>query len=263
MMFNIKILSLVISILVLAGCGTTGATARYEISESKTWTLQDAPSLKEVIKTPIANVADVAQKVSNQFFQAKRKEKFETDDAYKARVEKSREGYGVAFFVKSIITNDCTKYDFQKNIYTISCKALRPSDKLYEETKSTGKKTQLANAYTSREVEFFENRSYRLSVTNDALAELNISSDDAKKIDKDLMVGVLISIKSADYDLGGCGEADIKYDIDKICKSVAFSTGAAFQTLKYMIVPDEILETVIYLKSSDKVLAHKKYKLVK
>jgi hypothetical protein len=246
----------------LEGCGTTAPTSKFVTSDTKTWKLEDAPNLAEVITVPVTNIAEVARKVSTQTFMATHKDKFESDEAFKARAEKATQGYGTAFLVKSLSTYDCTKYDFQKNVFNINCKAFRKDDELEKEIKPTGKKTQLANAYTSREVEFFESKTYRVSVATDAVAQLNISSDDAKRIDRDLMVGVLISIKSADYEMGGCSEVDVTYD-SKVCKPTAFQTGAAFSTKDYMIIPKEILETVIYLKSSNKVLSHKKYTLQK
>jgi hypothetical protein len=259
-MRTLKKASLVITAALLTGCGTT---AQFVVSESKVWNLQNAPTLNEVISTSISNAKDVAKKVSTQKFIASRKDKFETDEAFKARVANLSQGFGTAFFVKPLRTHDCTKYDFQKNTYNIACKAFRPDDKLDEEIKATGKKTQLANAYASREVEFFESSEYYISVATDAIAALNISSDDAKKIDRDLMVGVVISISSADFTLSGCGEIDVIILDDKFCKSFAFKSGAAYKNSKYMIDPGALLESVIYLKSTNQVLAHKKYTLQK
>lgn len=259
-MSKFKFAGTLIASIILTGCATP--TTQFVVSDSKVWNLQNAPSLSEVISTPIANVSELAKKISTQDFMATRKEKFETDEAYKARIEKSKQGYGTAFFVMPLRTHDCTKYDFQKNVYSIACKAFRADNELDKDVKSTGKKTQLANAYASREVEFFESNSYHISVATDARAEFNISSDDAKKIDRDLMAGVLISISGAKFDSSGCSEIDIRYD-DKICKPLAFKSGAAFKNYKYTIEPEAILEAVIYQKSTNKVLAHKKYTLQK
>jgi hypothetical protein len=243
----------------LAGCATNAPVTQFSVTDNKVWDLKSAPKLNQVISTPVSDIKSLSEDVFKKSFNASRKEKFETDDAFKLRAEKTRASYGTAFIVKPLDTSKCSNYDFKTNKYILDCLAFNPTDLILSEVKSTGEKVTLSNAYTSREVEFFVSNSYSVATYTKAAVELNINSDEAKEIDKDLMVGVIISISDVILKFGGCSNAKIMIVDDKICKDIAFKSGAAYSDFKYTIEPKDILETVIYRKSNSNVLQYKKF----
>jgi len=248
--------ALLLMSIVLTGCATTEPYP-YSLNQ-KVWSLQEAPNLSDVIKTPITDVIPTAKKLSKQYFLASTKEKFETDEAFKLRqLESGKKGLEKLFFVKKLDTYKCTNYDFKKNVYDISCKGFSATDEIAFETKETGK-TTLANAYTSREVVLNESDFYYLSAYANARTILSISSEEAKAIDKDIMIGIVVSIDAVKRDFSGCNQADLTFG-NEICKSVGFKLGSVSYRNTYTLIPKAISDVVIYLKSNNKVLAHTTY----
>ena len=123
--------------------------------------------------------------------------------------------------------------------------------------------SKLANAFGSRDVEFVDRSSYYLSARADAVFKLAMSSDDAKKIDNDLMIGLVFSITSADYDLGGCSKSDISIMDDKTCKEIGFKSGMVVQSKKYMVIPNELLDVVVFRKSNQRVIRRESFAMKK
>jgi hypothetical protein len=243
--------------LVLAGCASAPQRV-FESTKIDLWELGKAPLLSEVITMPAEKIEEVASRASIATFQKSRKEKFETDEMFKARVA-NMPPMKNAFVVMPLRTYECTSYDFATKTYKVSCPGFRLATELASDVKTTGS-TKLANAYASRDVEFVERSTYKLSAQADAVFTLAMSSEDAKKIDNDLMIGLVFSIQSADYDLGGCG----KYDSDdKICKEVAFKSGMFVQTKKYTVIPNELLDVVVFRKSDQRVIRRESFAMKK
>ena len=244
-------------VLVLAGCAGTPQRV-FDSVKIDLWELDKAPLLSEIITVPVEKIEDVASRATVATFQKSTKEKFETDDMFKVRVA-NMPPIKNAFVVMPLRTYECTSYDFPTKTYKVSCPGFRLATELANGVKTTGS-TKLANAYASRDVEFVERSSYYLSAQADAVFTLAMSSEDAKKIDNDLMIGLVFSIQSADYDLGGCG----KYDSDdKICKESAFKSGMFVQSMKYKVIPNELLDVVIFKKSDQRVIRRESFAMKK
>ncbi|MCF8210070.1 MAG: hypothetical protein K9K38_11805 [Rhodoferax sp.] len=245
---------------VLAGC----ASAPQRVVESvkiDLWELDKSPLLSDVISMPVEKIEDVASRASLATFLKNRKDKFETEDAFKARVA-SMPPIKNAFVVMPLRTYECTSYDFATKSYNVSCAGFRVTTELASEVKPTGT-TKLANAFGSRDVEFVDRSSYYLSAKADAVFKLAMSSEDAKKIDNDLMIGLVFSIASADYDLGGCSKSDISILDDKTCKEIGFKSGIVVQSKKYMVIPNELLDVVVFRKSDQRVIRRETFAVKK
>jgi hypothetical protein len=251
--------ALVCMALFLAGCAGAPAPAIvYESVKVDLWTLDKAPLLSDVISMPVEKIEDVASRATLETFEKSRKAKFETDAMFQARVS-NMPPMKNAFVVMPLQTYECTSYDFAIKIYKVSCPGFRLATELANVSKITGS-TKLANAYASRDVEFVESSSYYLSAQADAVFSLAMSSEDAKKIDNDLMIGLVFGVKSADYDLGGCS----KYNSDdKICKDSAFKSGMFVQSMKYKVIPSELLDVVVFRKSDQRVIRRQSFALKK
>jgi hypothetical protein len=246
--------------LVLVGCASAPQRV-FESTKIDLWELDKAPLLSEVITMPVEKIEDVASRATIATFQKSRKDKFETEDAFKARVA-SMPPMKNAFVVMPLRTYECTSYDFATKTYNVSCPGFRAATELASEVKPTGS-TKLANAFGSRDVEFVDRSSYYLSARADAVFKLAMSSDDAKKIDNDLMIGLVFSITSADYDLGGCSKSDISIMDDKTCKEIGFKSGMVVQSKKYMVIPNELLDVVVFRKSNQRVIRRESFAMKK
>lgn len=242
----------------LGGCAEAPKQKQFEAATTKNWNLEDAPILSGIISKPIDSIVEISEKIVEENKEKKRRGKFESDEEFKVRIAALPATRNV-FFVVPLKTGDCTKYDFATKIYSISCRGFRLADALENSSKITGKST-LGNAYTTRDVEYIQLRKYHVNLSIDGIGNLHISSEEAKAIDTDLLFGILASVKDATLEESGCTKNDVDFRADySTCRASAFKVGTAVEELKYIVITDAILESVIYTKSSNKVLQHRIY----
>ena len=244
----------------LASCAS-GPKRTYDVVKESQWELGKAPILSEVITTPLESAESVASRAAMYTYATTRKQdKFESNEAFEARV-KNTPPLKNAFIATPLRTHDCTSYDFATKTYNISCRGFQRTAALSSTSKVTGTIT-LANAYTSRDVEMTELSRTYLSMAVDAVGKIAMSSEEAKAIDSDLMVGVVFSVSGVDYEFSGCGKGELTYLDSKACKELGFKSGSVANTSDKVIIPKDLLEFVVFRKSNDKVLFHKTYGLM-
>ena len=163
------------------------------------------------------------------------------------------------FFVKTLETSKCTKYDHQTGTYSIQCWGFKTSDKLQTET--TKVKQAVANPYGGRTVEVITQDDFYLNANVAVKANLLISVDEAKKIDEDLMVGILLVPSNTASSRSGCSKYDLDYDAFRSnpCNQIAMETGMALLKKSNSLGTKLLIEMVVYRKSTNRVVIHEVY----
>lgn len=256
---NLDRLVLLCAIVTLAGCAS-GAKRTYEVVKNTQWDLDKAPTISEVISIPLDSAETVAKLAFEYTYNIERKkDKFESDESFKNRVSNTPP-LKKAFLAMPLRTYNCTAYDFATKMYSISCEGFRPTTELSTKSEVTGS-MKLSNAYASRDVEMTKLSRTYLSMAEDAVGKLSMSSDEAKAIDRDLMIGVVFNVQGGDFKPDGCGKSEMTFLDSKSCKETGFKSGLAVETWDTVIIPKDMLEMVVFTKSSNKVLIHKIYGL--
>lgn len=241
---------------IVVGCAVN-QPKQFQTLSSNTYDLKNAPKLDAVVKQP---VADISKVYLNAWYASaeKTKEKFESDGEFQARVEKASK-IDNAFIVKNLETNKCTNYDFKTGSYDINCWGIKPSNLLMTKSKSESK--IVANKYRTRKVDVVQKDNYYLAANVFVKQRLSVSVEDAKKLDSDLMVGVLIKPADTSSKRSGCSEYDLTYNVygSNACNEIAMDTGMALLTYEKTVGVAELLEMVVYRKSDNKVLIHEIY----
>lgn len=251
-----KILSIAIFlplICTIFGCAVS-PNKQYLSSTINTYGINDGPLLSNVISQKPTDISKVYYRTWSANSE-KKPNKFESESEFQLRNEKESR-IDPVFIVRKLETTNCSKYDHQTGTYIIQCWGFKSSDKLQTETTKT--KQAVANPYISRSVELVAQDDFYLNANVPVKANLLISVDDAKKIDDDLMVGILFVPLNTASSRSGCDKYDLDYDALKPnpCNQIAMETGMALLKKTKSLGTKSLLEMVVYRKSTNKVIVN-------
>ena len=82
-----------------------------------------------------------------------------------------------------------------------------------------------------------------------------------KKIDEDLMVGILLVPSNTASSRSGCSKYDLDYDAFRSnpCNQIAMETGMALLKKSNSLGTKLLIEMVVYRKSTNRVVIHEVY----
>ncbi|HEY0584895.1 MAG TPA: hypothetical protein VGD52_02080, partial [Pseudoduganella sp.] len=239
--------------------------------EVKTWLPGQGPTVSELVGLTMIPLEDVP-KFNSQTLVAR--DKFETDEEYKARLDKVKKGFLVVSPLDAGDSRNCqSAYDHAAGEYKISkCLALLGGTPLIQR-RFEGDPIRLANMYESRDIKRIVNEEYYMSSNVGWSQALKLSREEARKLDSDLMVG----IAAPEFNIGKkCRSCDIRAEGENLndiantlanlkskkvvdpytaeWKKDAFLNGMIIDDWTFTIKPSKVERLVIYRRSDSRVI---------
>ncbi len=239
--------------------------------EVKTWALGQGPTVSELVGLTTIPLEDVPK---YKFESLVARDKFETDEEYKARLDKVKKGLFVVSALDISDSRNCqSAYDHAAGEYKISkCLALMGGAPLIKR-RFEGDALRLSNMYESRDIKRIVNEEYYMSSNVGWSQAIKLSREEAKNLDRDLMVG----ISAIEFNIGKkCRSCDIRDEGEKMndlanaaanlqskkvvdpytaeWKKDAFLNGMIIDDWTFTIKPTKVERLVIYRRSDSRVI---------
>ena len=239
--------------------------------EVKTWLPGQGPTVSELVGLATIPLEDAPK---FRFESLAARDKFETDEEYKARLDKVKKGILIVSPLDVSDSRNCqSSYDHAAGEYKISkCLALIGGAPLIKR-RFEGDPIRLSNMYESRDIKRIVNEEYYVSSNVGWNQALKLSREEAKNLDTDLMVG----IAATELNIGKkCRSCDIRAEDEKFndianaaanlqnkrvvdpytagWKKDAFLSGTIIDDWTFTIKPAKVERLVIYRRSDSRVI---------
>lgn len=222
--------------------GLSGAMGTEE-----NWLPGRGPTLRELVGLAPTLMEDLLKQTPEK---SPSRDKFETEDEYKARMEKLKQGF---FAVAPLDTKDnrnCqTTYDHAASEYKISgCLAMVGGLPL-KQRHFEGASFSLANAVTSRNIRRDVQEDYYYAGSYVWNQSIKVSRDEARTLDNDLMVGIVSPNFMVTRKCRICDSSRVS-----TWKNDAFLKGEISDWWMIIVAPTKVERVVVYRRSDDRVL---------
>lgn len=213
------------------------------IGVEESWLPGKGPLVSDLVglvPTPMENLLDAKPERSTT------RDKFETEEEYKARLEKIKKGFLAVAPLDTRNNSNCeTSYDHEAGEYKISrCLALVGGVALRHRYRD-GDPIRLANAIGSRVIKRIVSEDYFYAGSHVWSQVIKVSRDEAKALDDDLMVGIV----SPDFMLlRKCLGCDSRRSND------AYVTGSVTDYWTIRVRPSNVERIVVYRRSDSRAL---------
>lgn len=243
-------------------------TAKGEV---KTWLPGQGPTVSELVGMTTIPLEDVPK---FKFETLVVRDKFETDEEYKARLDKVKKGFLVVSALDASDSRNCqSAYDHAAGEYKISkCLALIGGVPLIKR-RFEGEPVRLSNMYESRDIKRIVNEEYYMSSNVGWNQALQLSREEAKNLDSDLMVGIAAlefnigkkcrscDIRAEDENMNDLANAAANLKSKKVVdpytagwKKDAFLSGMIIDDWTFTIKPTKVERLVVYRRSDSRVI---------
>ena len=248
-----------------------------EIDEGKVtlWNPGEGPSVTEVIK---AKPIDISELTVSRQVKSIEKDKFETDEEFQARKQRSMEtnesGAFLIFKLRTDQPDRClSSYDHQNGIYRFENCVLFSKQRPFIERKTNGESFTLANMIDKREIQRILESTYFLDATFNLKAEFKLGRKEASELDKSLAVGVFFRSFSIKSRCAMCESRDLKESASRFMESLsalqnkrgtdfsdvdwkkeAFKKGFITEDWVHTVAPSEIQYVLVFNTLDNKVL---------
>jgi len=178
------------------------------------------------------------------------RDKFETDDEYKARMEKLKKGFLAVAPINTRSDFNCkTSYDHEAGEYKISACLAMVGGVALQTHHSENSPIRVANAVTSRDVRRDVSEDYYYAGSYVWNQSIKVSRDEAKVLENQLMVGI---VSSNFYLTRKCRYCESNYS--STWKKDAFVKGRISDDYMIIVRPDKVERIVVYRSSDSRVL---------
>lgn len=239
--------------------------------EVKTWLPGQGPTVSELVGLTTIPLEDVPK---FKFEALAVRDKFETDEEYKARVDKVKKGVLIVSRLDVSDSRNCqSAYDHAAGEYRISkCLALIGGAPLLKR-RFEGDPIRLSNMYESRDIKRVVNEEYYMSSNVGWSQVIKLSREEAKSLDSDLMVGIAATelstgkkcrscdIRAEDENLNDLANAAANLKSMKVVdphtaawKKDAFLSGMIIDDWTFTIKPAKVERLVVYRRSDSRVI---------
>lgn len=238
----------------------------YKEIDKKRWEPGQGPLVSEIVPSTQRNIIEVAKDRSRLLLA---KGKFETDVEFSKR---SATVLAPVFIVAPISTSkeaNCeSTFNHEKNSYQIArCLPLYAPRSIVSEH-SFGEPLNLANVYDSRKINRKIWNKYYLAASLAWNDEFSVSKEQAKELDSDLMVGLVVTNPATTSACSLCNGRDVEDSMGDLAKALgskstilgwrdrAFKEGELLEDWDYTVTTGGMSEMMVFRKSDQRVLYH-------
>lgn len=256
------------SALLLTGCAAPRVGVFKEV-QSNSWQPGKGPLVSELVRMPQATIKEVALRTSAPLAP---RDKFESDAEFNARKQARNRPVFLAVPFKTTKEDSCeSTYDRESQTYKIaSCMPLFAARVVHSEN-TQGTPFTLANAYDSRTIQTNIWTTYRVLVSVDWQAEYKLPIDEAKAMDSDLVVGIVLDAPTTTHACGLCQQRKSNDALRKLSSAMgnrsssngwrdeAFRSGELLEPWEYVTATGGFSRVVIFRKSDQRVLSDRTF----
>lgn len=239
--------------------------------EEKNWLPGQGPTVSELLGMTTLPIEDLPKLRPGSLVT---RDKFETDEEYQARVDQLKKGLLVVAPLETRDGRHCeTTYDHAAGEYKISkCVALVGKSPLVSRN-FEGDSIRLSNMMDSREIKRLVSEDYYIASSFTWSQAIKLSREEAKKIDGDLMVGVVSKEFSTSKKCSSCDAREMSESLNQLAnsaaalnnksngesytaawKKTAFLKGEINDNWVFTIKPAKIERVIVYRRSDARVL---------